>query len=481
MLLLGLDFGSTTSSALIVEARVLVNCVTGRREFGPAKTLYRSQSELTPLEDERLDETRLAALIDAWLAESGVMPQAIQAGGAIVTGLAARAQNTSAVGRLVKSRVGEALIATAGDPCLEAWLAFMGNALSLSRGEPDADFANLDIGGGTTNLAWGRGGQVHSTGCWFLGARHVQFLPGSYQIVKLSPFAERLLPALGITSASGDELSAKDLATLLEFQVAALETIATGDASLVPRELLRPLEQVRCDPPPAEAIVTFSGGVGELIYRHAAGELLPSTTAFGDLGIDLAKRIAGSPRLSQHVRSHVPPHAGRATVAGLTIHNTELSGNTLFLPRPETLPWCDLPLLGSIAWRGHDEAAQAAEFERQLRPLLELAARQTSGSCLAIDCRGDDHQSVKQLGERLARLLEAMNFPADRRLVLLVSANIGKTLGQYATRWGKIRCNLAVLDEIPDRQASFVTLGRLSDQSVPLSFYGISTGSQNDA
>ena len=61
-------------------------------------------------------------------------------------------------------------------------------------------------------------------------------------------------------------------------------------------------------------VVTFSGGVGELIYQQVAGEGLPTTTYFGDLGIDLARRIIASPLLAANLEQFVPENRGRATV-----------------------------------------------------------------------------------------------------------------------------------------------------------------------
>jgi ethanolamine utilization protein EutA len=471
MLSFGFDFGSTTSSAMLIEARVVMNCVTGRREFGDVQRHYCSQPALTPFVERRLDERLLAAMIDRWLAESGAAPDQIHAGGAIVTGLAARAENAATIAEIIKSRCGDSLIATADDPCLESWLAFMGNTLALSRAHPSVPFVNLDIGGGTTNAAWGRDGQVHGVGCLFLGARHVRFAAGTYEVVQLSKFAERIWQSLRITSQVGERLRSGDCDRLLDFHVTALESLLTGDRSHCDSHLLNCLEQVRFYPPLREAIVTFSGGVGELVYRHAAGEPLPATTYFGDLGIDLAERIVASPRLSRHLRSHAPPHAGRATVAGLTIYNTELSGNTYYLPRPAALPWRDLPILGRLCWS--DEPGIAHDFGRRLPPLLELAARHSGGACLAIEVGRDDHQSIKRLGEGIAEALLAAKFPSQHPLVLLVSANVGKTLGQYATHWGALGMDLVVLDEVCDRRASFVTLGKVIEQSVPLSFYGM--------
>jgi len=146
----------------------------------------------------------------------------------------------------------------------------------------------------------------------------------------------------------------------------------------------------------ADPVIALSGGVGELAYRAARGEPLPGTTAFGDLGIDLARRITASPILGRNLKSHVPAGLGRATVNGLTVHGTEVSGATLFLPHPEILPLTDLPILGSFSSRTTDE---------ELTALLELASRAAEGACLRVELDSEDFSTVKALGQRLAAQL----------------------------------------------------------------------------
>jgi ethanolamine utilization protein EutA len=296
----------------------------------------------------------------------------------------------------------------------------------------------------------------------------VQVIPGTYQLSHLSPYALRLFEELSIVPRIGDVLSADDLAAILDFYVRALEAAIAGDNHFLSRAAVQLHEQVPFHPPAdSSPVITLSGGVGELAYRHARAEPLPATTAFGDLGIDLAQRICRSPLLAKDLNQFVPPNLGRATVYGLTIHNTEVSGSTLFLPRPAALPLHDLPIVGRLT---------ASDSPEQLRSLLQLARVAAQGAGLHIDCPADNWQTVKELGQRLAAMLDTCCFPRDRPLVLFVTGNVGKTLGQYASRWGTSSVNLIVIDEIPNRQAHFASIGRICENVVPVSFYGLHRG-----
>ncbi len=377
--LVGFDFGSTTSSAVVASAELTRNAVTGRTELSHVREKLRSPLEMTPLAGERLDEPALAALIDRWLAQGDVRHNQVFGGGALVTGLAARRDNAANIVRLVRARLRNALVATADDPCLESWLAFQGSCANLSLAQPETPFVNLDIGGGTTNLALGRGGQVLRTGCLLVGARHVQVEPGGYRIKSLSQFVQQIFAHLGIKTGVGQQLSSPDLAALLDYYLQLLQTELTAPGNRPAEPLADQLRQVpfRLPDDIGNFAITLSGGVGELVYAHLRGQPWPSTTAFGDLGIDLARRLVESAWWSPHLRRHVPTSAGRATVYGLLRHNTEISGNTLFLPRPEQLPLPELPILGTIRPQSTaDDLNQLLSFARR-----SAAARRCASSC----------------------------------------------------------------------------------------------------
>jgi ethanolamine utilization protein EutA len=477
--MIGLDFGSTTSSAIVAHASVGRSTATGRMTFGNPEIAYRSEPIFTPFEGSLIDEVALQKYLDMWLQESHVAPDELFSGGAIITGLATEKHNAGRIAQLVKERVGDAIIATASDPCLESWLAFMGSCSALSRCNPDHFIINLDIGGGTTNPALGQNGNVLATGCYFVGARHFQFEPGTYSLTAISDYGRILMQHLGIFRTTGDTLSLAERDAVLDFYLAMLETIVCGDADFSCEPAMEAHTQVPLAVKNDEQkpIITFSGGVGELIYQYAANNPLPGTTYYGDLGIDLAIRIAKSPLLSASVTSLIPENMGRATVYGLAIHSTEISGSTLFLPEREILPLQDLPIVGRITME---------EGESKIAQLLALVARSGGGAIQILSSTDTSQASsilqgpvvekrerVKGLGQKICEGLQALKFPADTPLVLLAPSNFGKSLGNYATNWRKLASNLIVIDEISDRNAHFVNIGRILNNIVPVSFYGV--------
>ena len=478
--MIGLDFGSTTSSAMVATAGVGMNSATGRTEFGTPSVIYRSEPVFTPFDDDVIDQVRLSGYLDRWITESRVDSADIFAGGAIVTGLAAKKRNADALAHLVGKRIGEAIIATADDPCLESWLAFMGSCSVLSRFHSRTPFVNFDIGGGTTNPALGINGGVARTGCYYIGARHFQFTPGTYRIERVSSYGRALLGHLSINKDTGDTLTPRDVEAVLKFYVDAMEALASGDEGFFSTPIGRLHRQVpfSIDPDGPAPALTFSGGVGELIYRQSVGEALPGTTHYGDLGIDLAVKITQSRILSPHVHTLIPENMGRATVYGLALHSTEVSGTTTFLSRPEILPCRDLPVVARIPIDASPE---------RLRNAVDLVKTSQNGACIQV-LSGKKTKAVddvihapvferlaeiKSFGLRLAKSLADLKMTPLPPLVLLVPENYGQALGDYASNWRQSPIDLVVIDEIPDRNAHFVNIGRPYNNIVPVSFYGV--------
>ncbi|MEQ1576892.1 MAG: ethanolamine ammonia-lyase reactivating factor EutA [Hyphomicrobium sp.] len=473
--LVGLDFGSTTSSALVASARLGLNCATGRMEFGCPEIVYRPEPVFTPFDGQRIRLDAVAELMDGWLREAAISRDEIFGGGAIVTGLAARQDNARELAALIETTIGDAVVATADDPRLESWLSFMGSCAGLSRARPGQTILNLDIGGGTTNPALGRDGNVLATGCCFIGARHLRFEPGTYRLTGASEFGHALLDGLAIGKRVGGTLRTAEVMKAVDFYIQGLEAIVAGDASFFASDLGRLVEQVpfasESNGPPHA--ITFSGGVGELVYAAASGQPLPTQTFYGDLGADLAQGILASKILSRDLRSCVPEYRGRATVQGLTLHSTEVSGTTLFLPTPTLLPLRDLPVVASVTGAADRAALDAA---------LRLAGNSGRGACLQLvwDEAMPSLEQIRRFGADLSAAMLCMPSPGMAPLVLLTTANAGKAIGNYATSWQQVHKNLIVIDEIPDRSAQFVNLGRPRHGVVPVSFYGL-TSPQGDA
>ena len=61
VILLGLDFGSTTSSALVASAKVASSLATGRMQLDDVQVLYKSNPVFTPFSNQTIDTAKVSA------------------------------------------------------------------------------------------------------------------------------------------------------------------------------------------------------------------------------------------------------------------------------------------------------------------------------------------------------------------------------------------------------------------------------------
>ena len=469
VLLLGLDFGSTTCSALIASAAMANDGIAGLAKFGAPQIIYRATPVFTPFVGENIDANEIAKLIQTWLGESKIKVTELFAASAIITGLAAQQANVAAIRQLILKQIPNIGIVAADDPHLESWLAFMGSCAALSRYHGETPILNLDIGGGTTNSALGENGNVLATGCHFIGARHFQFVPSSYQLRGVSKYGKALLENFAIKKTVGETLNEKERAQLINFYVQALEAVAQNNQLFFESAIASMHLQAAWNIP-LRAIpkITFSGGVGEIVYQLATNKATPTntqnlgTTFYGDFGIDLAQAIIASPVLSANLKSHVPENQGRATVVGLALNSTEVSGSSIYLPKPDLLPLHDIPILANLSFD--------APMENWQQVLAQASAR-SHGACLQITQLTQNLQQVRAFAHMFSAEVVTSNL--KKPLVLLIEGNLGKTLGNYITNWGNLGIQLIVIDEIATRDAHFVNLGKLQQGVIPVSFYGM--------
>src|SRR5215467_2298730 len=92
--LVGLDFGTTTSSAVVATAQLAYDAVSSRSQLSQLSESYRSEIVFTPMRGDALNLEQLEAYLQAWLASTRL--EDIFGGGALLTGLTAQKANAAA-------------------------------------------------------------------------------------------------------------------------------------------------------------------------------------------------------------------------------------------------------------------------------------------------------------------------------------------------------------------------------------------------
>lgn len=212
-----------------------------------------------------------------------------------------------------------------------------------------------------------------------------------------------------------------------------------------------------------QPIITYSGGVGELVYEISNNKTHAHKTLYGDFGFDLALAIINSPILSKDISNYITESQGRATVYGLALNSTVVSGSSVYFANSTLIPLNDLPIIAQMLIDAPFSQWQQA-----------LSINKNSNLCLQILLHDKNVPTLKQVRD-FASMISILITQLKTRgtIVLLVEGNFGKTLGNYITQWGKLSLQLVVIDEIESRDAYFVNIGQLKHGVVPVSFYGM--------
>ena len=334
LLSVGLDVG-TTSTQMIVSQLSIENKASSfavpEMEIGERKILYQSPVHFTPLLDEsHVNGEKIREIVETEYAAAGITRADVDTGAVIITGETSRKENARAVLAALSDFAGDFVVATAG-PDLESVLAARGAGAVEWSEMTGKRVLHMDIGGGTSNLAWIEEGKIQATGCLNVGGRLIKFDKNRRVTYVSSVISElcKLKP--------GDPVTELDLQPVAELLTQALE-MAAGLRE--PTELLEQLwtEEVgekRAAVGGKDPVLSFSGGVADCIQRD-----LP-WTEFGDMGPILGRTIRAS-RLCQG-EYRLGDQTIRATVIGAGCHSAQLSGSTVFY-RNVTFPMKNLPV-----------------------------------------------------------------------------------------------------------------------------------------
>ena len=172
----GIDVGTTTTHLIVSRIGICVSQSFGsapKAEITEKEILYRSPVFRTPLTAEGLiDGKAVARIVENAYREAGVTPEQLNSGAVIITGESALKRNAPAVLHALAAYAGNFVSASAGSD-LESYLAGKGAGADVISLETGKTVANVDLGGGTANIALVRDGERIADSCLNLGGRMI--------------------------------------------------------------------------------------------------------------------------------------------------------------------------------------------------------------------------------------------------------------------------------------------------------------------
>ena len=410
--------------------------------------MYRSDIYFTPLTDRStIDAAKVQKIVEGEYNKAKMRKEDLQTGAVIITGETARKENANEVLDALSHMAGEFVVATAG-PDLESVLSAKGAGTDAMSKEDRNIIANIDIGGGTSNIAVFQKGTLVSTSCLDIGGRLVKIENG--RIVYIYEKIKELIRREGLDVAEGmqaDVPKLKKLANVMAKHLAMALNLIPQDG--FHRELYtNDGEAIRSDI--VLDGVTFSGGVADVVY-HPGGR---APFEYGDIGVLLGDAINEEAAFKK-IKRYDSVETIRATVVGAGTHTTEVSGSTIRYER-ECLPIKNVPVIKMT----EEEEKDLNVFSRNLSERMDIYTNRDKDQCVAVALSGMGHCSfdeVQELAKAIIDGLRAYDNPGVP-IVLIVENDIGKVLGNAVAYIMGTRKVISI-DNIFVKEGDYIDIG----------------------
>ena len=450
----GVDIGSSTSHLLF--STIVLERLDSR--YVVADRIIRHQSDIliTPYAGEnQIDANRLGEFIAAQYDAAGLNRDEIDTGALILTGIAVRRENARAIGELFAAEAGKFVAVSAGDG-LETLMAAHGSgALALSI-RNQAPVLNVDVGGGTTKIAYCVDGEVASMTAVEAGARLVVFGDDG-RISRIEPTALPYLEELALDLVIGDTIGPAERERIAGLMAEQIKLAVQGE-DLGDKLRLPPL--AAADP---SGSLIVSGGVSEYFYGREAA-------TFSDLGPELGQALQSAiGEVSDHVEE--PLQGIRATVVGASQYTVQVSGSTIYLDPIETLPLTNLAVVEPELDLAADDldAAQISSAVQEALRRLDLTSGDTP---VAIACPWAGTASFHRLQALCQGVLSGLQtvLDAGHPLVMVIDGDIGGLLGIHCRQEEKLENAIVSIDGIQLREFDYIDIGEVlrSTGAVPV-------------
>lgn len=453
LLSVGIDLGTSTTQ-LIFSRLTVENMATSytvpRMVITKKEIQYKSDIYFTPLLDQtRIDFGKVREIVEREYEKAGVRKEEIDTGAVIITGETARKENASEVIHALSGFAGDFVVATAG-PDLESVISGKGAGTDLYSKEHHLTAVNIDIGGGTSNLAVFKRGDTVDTGCLDIGGRLVKIDKDTGRIIYIAPKIQKIIDAEGWELRIGTIASENLLKPLLIQMTEILEQSVGLRRDNPYYEMM--ITNQGIDLSGETACISFSGGVADAVYHP---EKFREPFMFGDIGVLLGRAIRES-KLFQDLQVIESTETIRATVVGAGSHTTDISGSTITYTK-ELFPVKNLPVL-----KLSEEESSPKAMGNAIRKKLEWFMVEGSIQQAAIAFTGENNPSFSRIQEYAKALLEGMEplLHANLPLIVVVENDMAKVLGQtmyHLLEWKK---EVICLDGIHLAEGEYIDIGR---------------------
>jgi len=448
LLSVGIDIGTSTSH--IVFSRLVLEkdpaSPTEKYEVTEREVVHEGAVHLTPLIDsQQIDLPRLREVLLNDYRDAGFSIEDIDTGAVIITGETAKRQNAEEIVSAIAGEAGRFVAASAG-PNFESLLAAHGSGAVERSREADITVMNIDVGGGSSNIAVCREGRVIDTAAINVGGRLL--VVNEDTIVRLEPPMTDIAGALGLSLKPGFSLTGDMRAAISAAMAQSLFRFISGNTTDPLVKLLMMTAPLFRNWDVDE--ITFSGGVAEYIYGK-------EKRSFGDLGEDLAREIL---RRCSNLDAAIaePKYRIRATVIGAGMSTLRVSGSTTYLSSNLQFPLRNLPVV-----RPHlpNDWTTVEDVRDAIVAALRRHDLQEGSDPLILSFDSSIRPSYQWLSVFSRGILRALprTVMARGTILLCFDGDVGNSVGNVMRRETGTQCEILSIDEVQLDEGEFVDIG----------------------
>lgn len=453
----GIDVGTTSTHLTFTRLTVVNAALTNQSPLAKIEKreiVFQSPIHLTPLTSEgAIDAHAVFKLIEGEYSRAAISREEIKVGATIVTGETAAKRNAREVIEQLCLLSGD-LVAVSAGPHLEAVLSARGSGAVVESAQKQATVLNIDIGGGTMNLALYKKGVLLSTHCLGIGGRCFQFKPrldaadDEFEVSAINESGFFYLPTHFKIADKLTRGQAEEIADSIASDVVGFIKGKRDESRL----LNLPLTSIEnCWSLPDE--IWLCGGVAEFLLDEKKNRL-----EFWDMGGLIADAL-GANLKTAGLNFKIPSQPIRATVTGAGMYSMQVSGSTIDFDI-EHLPLRNLPLLRPFEDRS--QLLDAGDVVTRMKAGIERVDPEQRLNTIAIELptleKSLDYESLKQIARSLSEA--ARKIPRLRPFVIVLQEDLGMALGQQFRLASEIHCPLIVLDGISTTDGDFIDIGR---------------------
>lgn len=453
----GIDIGTTTTQ-LVISKLTVKNVAPGtlvpRMQITDKVVEYKSDIYFTPIKDNAIvDVNKIVKLIHSEFVKAGVRPEEIDTGAVIITGETAKKENAKSISLQIAGLAGDFVVATAGGK-LESIIAGKGSGAADYSKRNFCTVANIDIGGGTSNVGIFNNGKAIDSCCINVGGRLLQIDKNTGLISYISEPMKAILEDCGIDIHVNDKADLNKLEKICTRMAEVVkECISLKNLSKLSKILLM-TEPLRLDY--EIDTVMISGGVADYVYSDGVDHSIKEISKYGDVGPMLGWQI-NKVFSSKDLTLTKPTETIRATVIGAGAQTVDVSGSTILVD-DSILPLKNIPVALPFL-----EAVPIDEGQIMLsiKQAIDNFYEEDTLANIAIALQGNQYFTFSDIQVIARGIINSLMKIIDLGLpvIIVMEQDAGKVMGQ-TLKYMKPEANIICIDQVIVDEGDYIDIGK---------------------